>query len=78
MYDGELLDVSTDDIGNVFKALAKEGPDGKGYINVMQFSSIFRKSTCMKGNLFKEMKVFNSRLPIYHLVNTKFDNWKRI
>jgi hypothetical protein len=60
--------VASDDIRRVFTVHAKTGADNKGYINVMQFSSIWRKATANKGNLFKEMQIFNSRCAI-HTVN---------
>lgn len=37
----------------------KAGDTGEAYINVMQFSAIWRVVTEEKGNLFKEMKMFN-------------------
>jgi hypothetical protein len=51
-----------DALAKVFNAYAKHSDedDGVGYINVMQFSTIWRLATGVKGNLFKEMKIFNT------------------
>ena len=35
------------------------GDDGQEYINVMLFSTIWRMVSMERGNLFKEMKMFN-------------------
>lgn len=58
----EARDYSQDaaDLAKVFNAYAKKSEDDEGYINVMQFSTIWRLATGVKGNLFKEMKIFNT------------------
>ena len=53
--------VSPEDVRGVFLAHAKVGGDGKRYINVMQFSGLWRRASGQKGNLFKEMQMFNNR-----------------
>jgi hypothetical protein len=57
----EARDYSQDaqDLKKVFDSYAKTADDGNNYINVMQFSTIWRLATGVKGNLFKEMKIFN-------------------
>lgn len=50
-----------ENIKKVFASYAKHTEDESaiGYINVMQFSTIWRLATGVKGNLFKEMQIFN-------------------
>ena len=54
------------DLQRVFEACAKEKDTQGGYINVMQFSSIWRAATQVKGNLFLEMKIFNTWCALIH------------
>lgn len=44
----------------MFHFYVKKTTDGGvGFINVMQFSTIYRIVTKEKGNLYKEMQIFN-------------------
>ena len=58
--------VSREEIRQVFLENAKIGADGKQYINVMQFSGLWRRASGQKGNLFKEMQMFNNRYSIVY------------
>ena len=43
----------------LFQTYVKRSNEGADYINVMQFSSIYRLVTGEKGNLYSEMQMFN-------------------
>lgn len=47
------------DIAKLYESYVKVTDEGRQYINVMQFSTIWRLVTGDKGNLFQEMQMFN-------------------
>ena len=57
-YDRAIMEFN---LRKIFRDCAKFDGRNVGYINVMQFSSIWRIATGVKGNLFNEMKIFNTR-----------------
>lgn len=50
---------SEEDVRKLFQFYAKDDGGSSSYINVMQFSMIWRLVTGEKGNLYKEMQMFN-------------------
>ncbi len=49
-----------EELRKMYRFYVKKNTDGgEGYINVMQFSTIWRLVTKERGNLYKEMQIFN-------------------
>jgi hypothetical protein len=50
---------TVEDLSTFYQVYAKDIGDGNYYINVMLFSTIWRMVTGERGNLYKEMQMFN-------------------